>query len=458
VNYTVEADPFSVVVGDFNGDGKLDLAVGNHGGGVSVLMGNGDGTFQPQVAYSTPGLLNNLAAADFTGDGKLDLVTANPLVPGLSASQGGGNVSVLLNRGYGTFQSAENIAIPDNPEYVAVGDFNKDGRLDLITANGDNTVSVLLGNGDGTFRAAIASSAGGPAFAVAVADFNGDGELDTVIANGSNNTVSVLLGNGDGTFQAPQTLATGGHLPISVAVGDLTGDGRPDVVVANFFSNNVGVLLNEGVHFSNTSYVTQLYADLLNRQPDTGGLAFFTGLLNQNLASRAQVVLDVEQSVEYRIDQVESLYAKVLNRQADPAGLQYFVASMETGSSFEDVETSMLGSTEFYARAGGNTDGFLNLLYQTVLGRSPDSAGQADFSALLDRGFSRFVVSFFVVHSIEARQYLVNGFYRAFLDRAADPAGLAAFTAPRPGGYSDDLILAAILGSNEYFADVQRKA
>jgi hypothetical protein len=145
-----------------------------------------------------------------------------------------------LGKGDGTFQAAVDYAVGYEPSSVAVGDFNGDGKLDLVTAN-HNTVSVLLGNGDGTFQAAVRYNVG-PARAarsVAVSDFNGDGKLDLVTADYYGNNASVLLGKGDGTFQAALRYVGGGG---AVAVGDFNGDGAPDVVTAA--STGVAVLLN----------------------------------------------------------------------------------------------------------------------------------------------------------------------------------------------------------------------
>src|SRR5216684_1815090 len=192
-NFAAGTNPQSVAVGDFNGDGKLDLAVANEGSGdVSVLLGNGDGTFQTAVAIATGTNPQSVAVGDFNGDGNLDLAVANG---GDFSSGAGSNVTVLLGNGDGTFQTARAFAVDDIPQSVAVGDFNGDGKLDLAVANlrsGD--VSVLLGNGDGTFQGAVNYAAAG-ASSIAVGDFNGDGKLDLAVASGS---VSVLLGNGDG--------------------------------------------------------------------------------------------------------------------------------------------------------------------------------------------------------------------------------------------------------------------
>jgi hypothetical protein len=242
--YHVGASPRSIVAGDFNGDGNLDLVVANEvrgaPGTISILLGNADGTFQPLVAYSAGFRPKSVAVGDFNADGKLDLAIAN-----LTSH----NVSVLLGNGDGTFRDAVNYITGRQPRSLAVGDFNRDGKPDLVVANsGTSKVTVFLGNGDGTFPKAVRYAAGhGPNF-VAVADANGDGRQDVVVtvsytASHGNGSVAVLLGNGDGTFQTPTYYGTG-LLPRSVAIADFNGDGAPDAAVGNYTSNNVTVLLN----------------------------------------------------------------------------------------------------------------------------------------------------------------------------------------------------------------------
>src|SRR5207302_5536960 len=165
-------------------------------------------------------------------------------------------VSVLLGNGDGTFQPARTFAAGTDPYSVAVGDFNGDGKPDLVVANSANNtwpssgqlpgnLSVLLGNGDGTFRAAQTFTTGTTPEYVAVGDFNGDGKADLAVANYRSHNLSVLLGNGDGTFRAVQTFTTGsGHQ--TVVVGDFNGDGQPDLAVANYDANDVWVLLGNG--------------------------------------------------------------------------------------------------------------------------------------------------------------------------------------------------------------------
>ena len=241
-----------------NGDGKPDLVVANSSsdGTVSVLLGNGDGTFQPAMTYDSGCWAYSVAVADVNGDGKPDLVVAN------CSESGDGAAGVLLGNGDGTFQP---VAAYDSGGVLAhgaaVADVNGDGKPDIIVANWWSSLGgVLLGNGDGTFQAAVTyGSGGGYATAVAVGDVNLDGKLDLVIANCSTPTgnscpsremaVGVLLGNGNGTFQSATGFDSAARAPTSIAVADFNGDGWPDIVVAAFASNSsrgtVVVLIND---------------------------------------------------------------------------------------------------------------------------------------------------------------------------------------------------------------------
>jgi hypothetical protein len=244
-SYRVQFSPSALAVGDFNGDGKLDLAVTNQGSGccapgtISILMGNGDGSFKPQVIYPVGDGPSSVAAADFKRDGTLDLVVTNAG----NSSIFGNTISVLLGRGDGTFQPQVTYAVGTSPMSVAVGDFNADGNLDLAVANYySDTVSILMGHGNGTFQPAANVAVSGP-YSIIATDFNGDGKLDLAVANATSYTVSILVGNGIGMFQAPVAYATG-SVPASVASGDFNRDGRPDLVVANSRSSNTSVLIN----------------------------------------------------------------------------------------------------------------------------------------------------------------------------------------------------------------------
>ncbi|MGE5306193.1 MAG: FG-GAP-like repeat-containing protein, partial [Alphaproteobacteria bacterium] len=247
-NFSVGTIPYSVTVGDFNGDGKLDLAVANSGSNnVSVLLGHGDGTFGPATNFSAGAGARFVAVGDFNGDGKLDLAVANAGDRSTSFVIGG-SLAILLGNGDGTFGAAMTMDFPAGsiPTAVAVEDFNGDGRLDVAVANGgSNTVSILLGNGDGTFGAATNFTAGTGPVDVRAADFDGDGKIDLAVVNSGGNNVSILLGTGTGSFGTAKNFAVGNQ-PVSLTVGDFDGDGNLDLAVANSALNNLSILRGKG--------------------------------------------------------------------------------------------------------------------------------------------------------------------------------------------------------------------
>jgi hypothetical protein len=230
--------PDSVAVGDFNGDGELDLALSNYnvgrGNTVAVLLGNGDGTFQPYVSYPTGSAPESIATEDLNGDGILDLVTANEFAS---------TVSVLLGNGDGTFKSNVDYATGKAPIAIAVADLNGDNKPDLVAVDlSANAVSVLLGNGDGTFQSHVDYPTPSAPVALAIADFNADQHQDLLVVNQGANNVSFLSGKGNGTFK-PHVDFNAGSEPQGIAIADFNGDGRLDVSVVNVFSTEISVLL-----------------------------------------------------------------------------------------------------------------------------------------------------------------------------------------------------------------------
>jgi hypothetical protein len=254
VTYSTGSSPIAIVAGDFNADGIVDLATVNSGtNNIAVFFGNGDGTFQAAAFYTTGSDPDGMVAADLNGDGKLDFVTAN---------NGSNSISVLLNNGNGTFASGVTYPVGTLPFGIVAGDFYNNGKIDVAVTNfGDNTVSILPGVGDGTFTVAstVIFPTGNSPIGLAVGDFNLDGRLDLVASNSEDNTISVLLqspavtlsttnlafgsqGIGSNSAAQPVVLTNAGSAVLSISSIAITGAN------ANQYSqtNNCPASLNSG--------------------------------------------------------------------------------------------------------------------------------------------------------------------------------------------------------------------
>ncbi|CAF1095660.1 unnamed protein product [Rotaria sordida] len=225
--YSTGTNPYSVAVGDFNNDIRLDIVVTNlNNNTVSVLLGYGNGSFADQVTYSTGAGPISVAVGDLNNDNQLDIVVVNFYDD---------TVSVFMGYDNGSFANQTKYSTGSSPWSAAVDDFNNDTYLDIVVANyGGNTINVLLGYGNGSFANQMTYSTGSNAQSVAVGDLNNDTRLDIVVVNYGDNTISILLGYGNGSFANQTTYSTGSN-PCLL-----------DIVVVNHGSNNIGLLLGHG--------------------------------------------------------------------------------------------------------------------------------------------------------------------------------------------------------------------
>ena len=239
------ANPVLLATGDFNGDGKLDLAVANGSThSIQILLGNGDGTFTTGASFvvgaSVTSVPTAIAVGDFNEDGKLDLLV------GVSPDS---LVEVFAGDGTGNFSLINTITSVVNPVSLAVTDLSQDGFADFIVANGqDNTVNVYLGRGNGTFwltSTPLATALKTPA-QVLVSDFNNDGYGDAMIVNSGNNTLTILPGKGTGAFGNAAAAISLASAPTAVVAGDFNVDGKVDIAVVSQAANTVTVYLGNG--------------------------------------------------------------------------------------------------------------------------------------------------------------------------------------------------------------------
>jgi len=343
--FSVGLGPFTVAVGDFNGDGNSDLATANRtSNNVSILPGNGNGTFGAATTLSVGSSPNFVLVGDFNKDGKSDLATAN---------NKSDSVSILLQNANGTFGAATNFTVGSyGPNYIALGDFNGDNNPDLATSNQiSNNVSILLGNGTGSFSTATNFSVGTQPVPIASGDFNADGKLDLATGNFSSNNVSLLFGSGNGSFGTATNLVIGGS-PVGIVVGDFNNDGLSDLATANYFDGNTSILLNESpaVNFgAATESATEGTADTVVNIPVT-----LTATPDADVT--VQIVIDPSSSATLNSDYTFSPTSITFPAGATGAALtQNIAVTIKPDNFAENAETAILNFGTIIGGIAGTT-------------------------------------------------------------------------------------------------------
>lgn len=341
---TTGTGPSGVVIGDFNGDGIMDIATANEANSVSVMLGAGGGTFDSHVDYSTGNLGTvtvgvGLAAADVNLDGKLDLVATN---------SNANTVSVLLGNGDGTFKAHKDYAVGTTPVAVAIADFNGDGKPDLAVANSiGNTISVLLGTGTGSFSTQTPYIVGYDPLGIAVGDFNNDKIQDIATANSGGGSLAILLGNGDGTFQNHTNFGVPGAN--GLALGDFNGDGKLDAVLTSSSGTASVVLGNgNGTFMAHEDYTlgTKPSAVATGTFDTAGGLDFIATSFGSNAAA---VFLNLPVIALYpttfnfgtvNVGQMSSQNLTITNSSGTPLN----ISSLKTTGDFSDNAENCVAS------------------------------------------------------------------------------------------------------------------
>jgi hypothetical protein len=270
-----------------------------------------------------------------------------------------------------------------------------------------------------------------PATVVTVVD---DGHLSVVVPAGSG-TVDVRVQSGATTGSNSSNFTS-----------PIFGNGISMVTAADRFTYGTGTAATP-----NQLYVSLVYQDLLQRSADAGGLAYWSQMLDQGLP-RTQFVQMVEASQEYRTDVVQGLYRKVLGRSADPTGLSVWVSYLGQGNTADQLEAALLGSGEYYARAGGTNAALIQAIYQTVLNRSVDPTGAQVWGQALAQGATPNAVAAAILGSVEAETIEVQTLYNQFLRRSAESGGLGYWVSALQQGLHREDLIADLLASNEYYA------
>ena len=375
INVAAGAGPASGAVGDFNGDGKLDLAFVNNSvtpGVVDVYLGNGNGTFAQTPSASVPinasgSEPNSIVLGDFNKDGKLDFATTD------TGNSSPNIVSVALGNGDGTFQTPANYVVDSqnvstgNVISIVSADFNGDGFPDIATLSNRGLMEVLLNKGDGTFPATPTyyfigedyNNAGFPHM-LAVGDFNKDGHPDLVVADNQQDSAAVLLNNGDGTFKAPSYYVWADRTVASVGVADLNGDGNPDFVLSTVEDDSVTIFLGKG---DGTFHGVRDYLPITISQgigtnvpvPQTVGFGDFNGDGTKDMAA----VDSANNSVTIFLNNGDGTFKETANYSTGASGAGIAIADLN-GDGKQDIVVGLnsnCGNNVGFGVLLGNGDG-----------------------------------------------------------------------------------------------------
>jgi hypothetical protein len=370
VSYHLTSAPHFILVNDFNRDGKLDIAFGDSTPtNISILLGKGDGSFDLPQSYAVAGW--HILAADFNNDGKPDLI-ARPTTTSLA---------VLLNSGNGTFQTPQSYAVPQPTVRVfTTGDFNGDGRIDLFAYGRDNSVlsaafiSVFLGKGDGTFQAPLNTngnwSQGSGPYSIVVGDFDRDGKLDVAV---SDEYLTILKGNGDGSFRAPGSQLHLSNTSADLKIADFNGDGKLDLVTSGVFSTGAlqvllgsgdGTFQNLGDQISGRSSVSVVVTDLNgDTRPDLAG-----NIDGQLAVALVNVTPGNPDNTDYFVHQH---YVDFLDREPDPGGFDFWanqIASCGANQPCVDVKRINTSAAFYLSIEFQQTAYLVERLYKTAYG------------------------------------------------------------------------------------------
>jgi N-acetylneuraminic acid mutarotase len=424
--------PRSGLAGALGSDGRL-YAIGGllPSGSVVNTVDAYDPTTNTWTAVASMPTPRAYAAAAAGNDGRIYVFGGQPNGSSATATVSALNIVEAYNPSTNTWSTVASMPTAQEAEGAALG---SDGRIYVVGGKSDSTATTQL-------NTVQAYNPTANTWATIVSLQTARSNLGVTAGVGSNQTIYAIAGTGPSGTGATGTPATGPlNTAESLAIGTSSGGG----------GGTTGPILTT-VGGPNYRYIAQLYLDLLGRPVDFTSAAFQEGFLDFGQATRTQVAEGVLNSAERRTVVVEQLYQEVLGRPADPVGLAYYTGLLAQDPTTTQVEAFLLSSDEFFNNRGGGTNaGFLNALYEVVLGRPIDSQGAQVFGQILASGGSRLTVALTVLNSTEGLTHEVQTLYSQLLHRSADPTGLQIDVAALASGLDPETLVLQFVISPEY--------